>query len=493
MSSKEINIPFGKLSAHSLFNRISEIHPILLIDTRDRIEYEKCHLKGSINCICDSVITVVDAIKKALENRKKLLNSYIVFCGSDDGSYTHLNESIREVLLRFSEYVESDPIFGRIMSIYTLDNGFHYFYNKYHQCSTLFELNDALLRDKENRENGSPSNNSEHQDAQLYIERKLYTTMHYPSEIIPDFLYLGDQSKGRNRKVLDHLSITHIVDATGTQYTQEICQELDLKYMPINVWDDVGSDLSVHFESVNSFISSARASGGRVLVHCRAGVSRSTTLVLAYLMHSKTCPTLRHSLEYVMEQRPFVCPNHGFCSQLRQYEASYATDNASTDDESLSLTFTPSYSCNEEMTETMQKYCGWFVKTTAQSADDFLVVQSKAYVHMYNDVDYLASIGAFPDETPIVESVAIYNKNQDCDNVVSATSVTTTRNITKKPFLKKGAGISKAANPQNTTVKATTANNKSHNDGLNKPWSRNNKTKSNTNTVLTRVEEKDMC
>jgi len=60
-------------------------------------------------------------------------------------------------------------------------------------------------------------------------------------------------------------------------------------------------------------------STGGVLVHCYAGVSRSTTIVLAYLM-ARRGMRLAEALALVKAARPAVCPNQGFMEQLRHYE-----------------------------------------------------------------------------------------------------------------------------------------------------------------------------
>lgn len=57
----------------------------------------------------------------------------------------------------------------------------------------------------------------------------------------------------------------------------------------------------------------------RILVHCRMGISRSVTFVLAYLLHAKRIP-LRYSFPYLRQLRPIVMPNGGFWLQLKEYE-----------------------------------------------------------------------------------------------------------------------------------------------------------------------------
>lgn len=67
------------------------------------------------------------------------------------------------------------------------------------------------------------------------------------------------------------------------------------------------------------FIRDAIAKDGKVFVHCYAGVSRSATIVIAYLM-------FEHGLSYsaaiklVKSKRPFINPNDGFRKQLLLFE-----------------------------------------------------------------------------------------------------------------------------------------------------------------------------
>jgi protein tyrosine/serine phosphatase len=70
--------------------------------------------------------------------------------------------------------------------------------------------------------------------------------------------------------------------------------------------------------SISSFIDEGRRAGG-VYVHCAAGVSRSATVVIAYLMfREKMC--LRMAFDYVKKCRPVVEPNDGFMKQLIELE-----------------------------------------------------------------------------------------------------------------------------------------------------------------------------
>jgi len=74
--------------------------------------------------------------------------------------------------------------------------------------------------------------------------------------------------------------------------------------------------LGPHIKEGIEFIKKNRRRG-RVLVHCMAGVSRSSSLVIAYLM------SIGHSLEsakqLVKSKRSCVNPYDGFITEIKQY------------------------------------------------------------------------------------------------------------------------------------------------------------------------------
>ena len=73
------------------------------------------------------------------------------------------------------------------------------------------------------------------------------------------------------------------------------------------------------FSQATDFINEAEHSGGKLLLHCHEGKSRSITLALAYLMQTKDW-TLKQALEFVTEHRPCASPNAGFMNQLLKLE-----------------------------------------------------------------------------------------------------------------------------------------------------------------------------
>jgi protein-tyrosine phosphatase len=57
---------------------------------------------------------------------------------------------------------------------------------------------------------------------------------------------------------------------------------------------------------------------GKILVHCLAGVSRSATIVIAYLMKTQNLP-FEQAYEVVRQKREFANPNQGFRKQLEEF------------------------------------------------------------------------------------------------------------------------------------------------------------------------------
>ncbi|NXY51913.1 DUS15 phosphatase, partial [Ceuthmochares aereus] len=78
-----------------------------------------------------------------------------------------------------------------------------------------------------------------------------------------------------------------------------------------------------HFKECISFIHQCRLHGGNCLVHCLAGISRSTTVVVAYIM-AVTELSFQEVLEAVRTIRPVANPNPGFRQQLAEFGGSAA-------------------------------------------------------------------------------------------------------------------------------------------------------------------------
>jgi protein-tyrosine phosphatase len=93
-------------------------------------------------------------------------------------------------------------------------------------------------------------------------------------------------------------------------------------YMHVAADDQIDSPEAFEHEvsAVCRFITQARRAGdGNVFVHCRAGISRSATVVIAYLVQEEHW-ALREAIDHVRAARPSVAPNLGFLMMLMSIE-----------------------------------------------------------------------------------------------------------------------------------------------------------------------------
>ncbi|CAG2109508.1 unnamed protein product [Medioppia subpectinata] len=143
---------------------------------------------------------------------------------------------------------------------------------------------------------------------------------------------------------LELLGITLIINAT---YEWPNVEPEGVTCYRVPVDDSEGDDIGIYFDDVSDKIEENAQNGGKTLVHCMAGASRSTTLVLAYLENAQnggktlvhcmagasrsTTLVLAYLVKYerialknafssVKKRRETARPNVGFWDQLIKYE-----------------------------------------------------------------------------------------------------------------------------------------------------------------------------
>ncbi|XP_028286190.1 dual specificity phosphatase DUPD1-like [Parambassis ranga] len=137
------------------------------------------------------------------------------------------------------------------------------------------------------------------------------------NEVWPN-LYIGDAATAKDRTLLANLGITHVVNAadgpTHIDTGAHFYKDTNISYHGVEAADCKDFDLSQFFTETADFIHDALSQKGMVLVHCARGISRSATLVLAFLMIKERL-TLVEALEVVCRCRN-ILPNVGFLKQL---------------------------------------------------------------------------------------------------------------------------------------------------------------------------------
>ncbi|KAH9279179.1 Dual specificity protein phosphatase 14 [Echinococcus granulosus] len=137
---------------------------------------------------------------------------------------------------------------------------------------------------------------------------------------ITDHLYLSSlQALTPNR--LRQLGVTQLISVMADPIPSEVTAQVE-RHTQIPVEDIDYSNLRRHFDEVADRIAREARRGGKTAVHCMAGVSRSATMVLAYLVKHQGM-SLFEAYKYVLSIRPCIHPNIGFWRQLIAYEEAH--------------------------------------------------------------------------------------------------------------------------------------------------------------------------
>ncbi|KAK6181694.1 hypothetical protein SNE40_009500 [Patella caerulea] len=144
-------------------------------------------------------------------------------------------------------------------------------------------------------------------------------------EIIPG-LFLGPYSAALKTK-LDNLvnkGITHIVCIRQNIEAHFVRPNFPdhFSYLVLDIADHVTENIIHHFPRVREFIDDCFNQCGKILVHGNAGISRSASLVIAYVME-KFGISYRKAFLFVQQKRFCINPNEGFAQQLIEYEPIY--------------------------------------------------------------------------------------------------------------------------------------------------------------------------
>uniref|UniRef100_A0A5B7B862 Putative dual specificity protein phosphatase PHS1 n=2 Tax=Davidia involucrata TaxID=16924 RepID=A0A5B7B862_DAVIN len=129
-------------------------------------------------------------------------------------------------------------------------------------------------------------------------------------------LFIGGALAARSVYTLQHLGITHILCLCSNEIGQSDSQYPELfEYKNFSICDNEDTNISNIFEEVHDFIDHVEQTGGKVLVHCFEGRSRSATLVIAYLMLRKNF-TLLEAWNTLKRVHRRAQPNDGFARIL---------------------------------------------------------------------------------------------------------------------------------------------------------------------------------
>jgi protein-tyrosine phosphatase len=147
------------------------------------------------------------------------------------------------------------------------------------------------------------------------------------SEILPGLIFLGDVYAAENKEGMQRLGIKLILNVADNIQNYH---EDSFEYCNLNVRDHgLDEGISRVFHTAFAVLEECERERKPVLIHCMAGVNRSATITIVWLMHSRQM-TLKDAWEFVSQRRPIVNPLRDNRLEMIAYEKRVYGDNTLT-------------------------------------------------------------------------------------------------------------------------------------------------------------------
>jgi protein-tyrosine phosphatase len=134
------------------------------------------------------------------------------------------------------------------------------------------------------------------------------------AKVIPH-LFIGSAKVAKNKTQLDYLQINTIINCS---IEVDNFFENDKKYKYINLFwkDNFRQNILVQLDPLCEKIYKEVSRGRNVFVHCYAGISRSASIIIAYLIKYNQM-TYYSAYKHLHSIRSIINPNSGFIEQLK--------------------------------------------------------------------------------------------------------------------------------------------------------------------------------
>nr|XP_020469077.1 dual specificity protein phosphatase 16 [Monopterus albus] len=270
---------------------------VVLIDSRPFVDYNASHILEAVNVNCSKLmkrrlqqdkVQITELLQHSARKKLELQGDQevVVYDQSSSDPAALSSESFLGVLL-----VKLERSFP---SVHLLSGGFSEFS---HLFPGLCEGKSTLV----------PS---------CISQPCLPVTNIGPTRILPH-LYLGCQRDVLNKDLMQQNDIAYVLNASNTCPKPDFIPESHFLRVPVN--DSFCEKILPWLDRSVEFIEKAKASNARVLVHCLAGISRSATIAIAYIM-KRMDMSLDEAYRFVKEKRPTISPNFNFLGQLLDFE-----------------------------------------------------------------------------------------------------------------------------------------------------------------------------
>ncbi|XP_071502217.1 uncharacterized protein [Diadema antillarum] len=274
------------------------LNKLLLIDCRSFMEYNADHISQAINITCSKLV------KRRLQQNKLTIKELLVTSCKVDMDVA-------------SEVVVYDQVTSDIAAL-TSDNFLGVFLSK---------LNDAF-KNVSLLSGGFPSFQScfpylcESQNrppcpARAPLSQPCLPVANTGPTRVLGFLYLGSQQDVMSEECLKRNGINYVLNISKSCPVPEFLPQTHVHRIP--VLDNHTEKILPWFDEALEFIDKVRSASGSVIVHCVAGISRSPTVAIAFIMRYLNM-NVDEAYKYVKEKRATISPNFNFLGQLLEYE-----------------------------------------------------------------------------------------------------------------------------------------------------------------------------
>lgn len=265
---------------------------VLVIDSRPFLEFNTCHIRDAVNVCCSKIIkrrlqhdkvSVCELLPA--DRRQQQIEQVVVY---DQGSWSVPSGDDSFIVVLLAKLARAFP-----GSVALLTGGLLEFSSRHH---TLCE---------EGSSRGPLTS----------LSQPCLSAVG-PTRILP-FLFLGSQRDAQDPDLLAAHNICYELNVSTSCPKPDFIPDAHFLRIPVN--DSHADKLRPHFARACRFLDKVRESSGCVLVHCLAGVSRSPTVAIAYVMRHLGLSS-DDAYRYVKSKRPSISPNFNFLGQLLEYE-----------------------------------------------------------------------------------------------------------------------------------------------------------------------------
>lgn len=187
-----------------------------------------------------------------------------------------------------------------------------------------------------------------------------------------DCLFVGDVNAAKDYAALSKLGITHVLNCAAANI-ENFHASKGLIYKKVTMEDNPTEDIFCLFYDVLRFIEEAVEAGGKVFVHCNYGISRSSTMAICYLMHSRGW-CYDTAIQHLKSLRSICEPNAGYVLSLMSWDHHRA-------DPTRSLPSLFAITANDEQQEGLQtKKIG---SIPLVSSSDCMVLHDQGAIHVF--------------------------------------------------------------------------------------------------------------